>query len=332
MIQPAPLNLEIAEAPRHGSAFWIHSQDGIRLRVGIWKNKSPRLGTIMVFPGRTEYIEKYGRMITFLDGLGFSVFVVDWRGQGLSARTTEDPRTGHVQRFSDYQNDVAAMVAAAEELELPKPWNLIGHSMGACIGLRALTEGLAVDSSAFTGPMWNINLPALRRAAAWPASWAAQALGKGHVYAPGTDGQSYVLSTDFSDNRLTHDIEMYRYFVKQASNLTDCQIGGPSMGWLFQTLKETRSLTQVRSPDVPCIAFCGEQDLVVDPAAVRRRMAKWPDGKLEIVEGAKHDIFSEVPHIRERVLHEICEFFSNDQNVTNDRKAVMDTQYAQPVA
>ena len=309
-MQAAPLNHEIAEAPKAGTAYWIQTDDLVRLRVGLWAGGNAQKGTILVFPGRTEYIEKYGRTVTALAESGFTTFVLDWRGQGLADRIAKDPMLGHVVRFSDYRKDVAAMIAAAENLRLPKPWHLIGHSLGACIGLRALAEGLPVSSCAFTGPMWNINLPILKRFAAWPASWIAQALGQGQVYAPGTESRSYVLTTAFEDNRLTNDPEMYRYFLKQASTLTDHQIGGPSMTWLYQTLKETKRLSKLPSPDIPCITFCGKQDEVVDIPTIQERMKHWSAGKLEIIETAKHDLFSEVPAIRKTVISDICELFA----------------------
>ncbi|UTS82738.1 alpha/beta hydrolase [Phaeobacter piscinae] len=306
----APLYPEIAEAPEGGSAYWVYAKDQVRLRVGLWKPDSPQKGTVFVFPGRSEYIEKYGRTITELSKLGFGTFLIDWRGQGLADRSTTDAMTGHVDRFSDYHKDVAAMIEAAEELSLPKPWYLIGHSLGACIGLRALIDGLPMAACAFTGPMWNIKLPAAKRAAAWPLSWAAQTLGKGHVYAPGTDGTSYVLSTPYEANRLTNDVEMYEYYIRQATTLTDHQIGGPSLGWLFQTLNETKALSKVASPEIPCITFCGEQDEVVEISAVRDRMSRWPGGRLEMIPNARHDVFSEVPEIRNGVVARIGELFS----------------------
>ncbi|ATG41796.1 alpha/beta hydrolase [Phaeobacter piscinae] len=311
---PAPLEHEIAEAPKDGVAYWIQADDGTRLRVGLWKGKDAQKGTILVFPGRSEYIEKYGRTVSDLQKLGYTALVIDWRGQGLADRAADDPMAGHVVRFSDFHKDVAAMTKAAQDLDLPKPWYLIGHSLGACIGLRAIAEGLPVSACAFTGPMWNINLPAVKRAAAWPLSWAAQAIGKGHVYAPGTDGKSYVLSTAFADNRLTNDPEMYQYFINQATLLKEHQIGGPSLGWLFQTLNETRAVSKLPSPKIPCLTFCGDQDVVVDLPAIHDRMGKWPSGRLDLIENAKHDVFSEVPQIRERVTTEIAKLFTTGSN------------------
>lgn len=301
---------ELAEGPANGSAYWVHAKDGVRLRVGLWRAEQPRKGTVFLFPGRAEYVEIWGRTASAFNELGYTTIVIDWRGQGLAERFTEDRRTGHVNSFSDFQMDVAAMVQAANELDLPKPWNLVGHSMGACIGFRALTEGLPVEACAFTAPMFDIHLSAVERMAAWPLTWAAQALGKGHSYAPGYTGESYVLKNKFENNRLTTDSEMYQYWVDQAEAQSDLQIGGPSMGWLFQALKETKSLSKVRSPAVPCIAFCGDQDEVVSISAIQNRMERWPDGRFELIHGAKHELFLESSEARERILSQICDLFS----------------------
>jgi len=317
-MQQAPIFNEIAEAPDNGVAHWTYAVDGTRLRVGIWKSGIQGKGTILVFPGRTEYIEKYGRTVSDLVKLRHSVLVVDWRGQGLSDRATNDPMTGHVVRFSDYQKDVSAMIKAAADLDMPKPWFMIGHSLGACIGLRALIEGLSVSACAFTSPMWSIKLPAIKRAAAWPLSWAAQSLGKGQVYAPGTTGSSYVLSTSFEDNRLTSDPEMYQYFIRQAKTLTDHQIGGPSMGWLFETLKETSALSKKQSPKVPCLALAGTNDELVEISTVGKRMAHWPGGKFEQIQDAKHDLLSEVSAVRQNAVAKISQHFTKASDFRAD--------------
>ena len=91
----------------------------------------------MMFPGRTEYIEKYGDCAAEFTGRGFAFLAVDWRGQGLADRLLDDVRVGHVDQFTDYQHDVQATLDLAADLNLPKPWFVIGHSMGGAIGLRA---------------------------------------------------------------------------------------------------------------------------------------------------------------------------------------------------
>jgi lysophospholipase len=311
VLDNAPIHPEVAEGPPNVRAYWAHADDNVRLRVAHWPTEELSKGTVFLFQGRTENIEKYGRAVEYLHRAGYTAFAVDWRGQGLSDRLAEDPMMGHVVSFSDYQKDVAAAVEAARSLNLPQPWHLIGHSLGACVGLRAIIEGLPVSACAFTAPLWDINLPTLRRLGAWPLSGAFLALGKGAAYAPGTRGESYVLTTDFDDNRLTHDLGMYQYYQNVSESLPDQQIGGPSMSWLFQALKETRALSKLKSPSIPCLTFCGAEDEIVAIPAIKERMAGWPNGKLELMQNARHDVLYEVPSVRENVLAQICELFSS---------------------
>jgi len=63
-MQPAPLRNDLAEGPQGGSAVWVSAADGVRLRVGGWPAGSG--GTVLLFTGRTEYIEKYGRIAGLL--------------------------------------------------------------------------------------------------------------------------------------------------------------------------------------------------------------------------------------------------------------------------
>lgn len=308
----APYNSAIAEGPADGKAYWVHADDGVRLRVGFWEPKKSCKGTILFFTARSEYLEKYGRTVSDFLAFGYAAFAIDWRGQGLSDRLTDDRKTGHVNRFSDYQRDVAAMVKAAKDLNLPEPWFLFGNSMGACIGLRALMEGLPVTASAFTAPMWNISLSPIERMVAWPVSWALQTIGRGHIYTPGRKEKSYVLDVPFEDNELTHDPDMYQYYVDQADQLPETQLGSPSMGWLYQSLKECRTLSNLPSPAMPCIAFLGGEDKVVGVGAIKDRMAGWNGGKLEMVPGGRHDLLCEIPIIRNSVTNDICQFFSTN--------------------
>ncbi|MEP6018576.1 MAG: hypothetical protein ABJ251_08845 [Paracoccaceae bacterium] len=50
--------------------------------------------------------------------------------------------------------------------------------------------------------------------------------------------------------------------------------------------------------------------------AVQGRMKNWPDDELELelelelVENAKHDVFCETPHIRNKVVTDVCGLFA----------------------
>ncbi|WP_305971516.1 MULTISPECIES: alpha/beta fold hydrolase [unclassified Mameliella] len=307
---PAPFHADLAEGPADARAWWMTTSDGLRVRIAHYGSNGAR-GTVFMFPGRTEYVEKYGRVSRHLSDAGYHVLTIDWRGQGLADRMLDERRTGHVGVFEDYQRDVTSMVQLADELGLPGPRHLIGHSMGGCIGFRAVSDGLDVASCVFTGPMWGIRIADPVRPAAWAISRMSKSVGLGHLFAPGTGADSYVASNAFDDNLLTTDTEQWDYMRRQVLAIPELQLGGPSLHWLHEALAETRRLARRPSPKQPCICYCGTNERIVDIDRIRSRMARWPNGRLDMVEGGEHEILMESPHIRERVLSEIVTHFDS---------------------
>ena len=139
-LSPAPFYADVAEGPPNATAFWIKANDNVRLRMGVWPEEIN--GTVLLFPGRTEYIEKYGRVAADLAKAGYGMVAFDWRGQGLSDRPLPTYDVGHVDSFDAYQRDVAAFCVALDTLNIKRPWFMLAHSMGGTIGLRALYNGL----------------------------------------------------------------------------------------------------------------------------------------------------------------------------------------------
>lgn len=308
-MERAPLNNEVAESNEVGAAYWINTDDNVRLRLGVWQDQRAIQGTILFFPGRTEFIEKYGRTLPIFLEQGFATLLIDWRGQGLSDRVASDSRLGHVHRFSDYQKDVAAMIQAARSLDLPKPWYLFGHSMGANIGLRSLTDGLPVNAVAFTAPMWRIVVPIFLQHLVKPLSRLAVLAGQGEMYTKSQKGASYALHRSFEDNSITGDRDMYEYFVRQATSFPEAHIGAPSMRWLYEALAECDRLSIMPSPDVPCMVFLGQDDATVGRKEIEKRMSGWRNAGFTMMKDAKHDLLCEVPIIRQKVVRDICALF-----------------------
>jgi len=311
-VEAAPLFEDVADGPAGGRAFWLRTADGLRIRVGHWPcapDQSVR-GTVFLFPGRTEYIEKYGRAAGDLARRGYDTLTIDWRGQGLADRLLPDRRTGHVGQFGDYQKDVAAMLAAAEALDLPRPFYLLAHSMGGCIGLRALMEGLPVAACAFTGPMWGIQMASATRPAAWALSWSAPRLGFGHHLAPGTKPETYVMAEPFDDNTLTRDRDMYSYMQRQMVAHPDLSLGGPSLRWLNEALVEMAWLARPPAPSMPCLTWLGTHERIVCPDRITARMASWPDGRLEMVQGGEHEVMMDTPATRRTVFDGVAAHFA----------------------
>lgn len=300
--QPAPLFEDVARAPSGGAATWLTTADGLRIRVALWGKATATRGTVLIFPGRTEYVEKYGGVAADLVARGFAVLAVDWRGQGIAARIHPNPVMGHVDRFDDYQADVAAVIDHAGAEGLPGPWFLIAHSMGGCIGLRALMRGLKVRAAVFSAPMWGIRMPSAMRPLAWGLSTASRGVGLSHRLAPGQQLDPYVAREGFEDNNLTTDPQMYALMRDQVAAHPELSLGGPSLCWLNEALREMRAAAQAPAPRVPALVFLGTDERIVDPARIHARVASWPGTTLRILDGARHELLMERSETRMTVL------------------------------
>ncbi|KQB97290.1 hydrolase [Loktanella sp. 1ANDIMAR09] len=308
MLEAAPLFEDIAGGPAGGVAHWLTTSDGLRIRVGHWPLANAK-GTVLIFPGRTEFVEKYGNTAQALQDRGYASLAIDWRGQGIADRMTPKRAIGHVGTFADYQKDVTATLAYAQEVGLPRPYFLLGHSMGGCIGLRALIEGLDVQAAMFSAPMWGVQMATLLRPVAWGLSAMSTSLGFDEKIVPGQSEESYPLRESFEANTLTNDPEMWAHFGTQLRQQPDLGLGGPSLRWLNASLREMHNLCTAPSPQIPCLTYLGTDEVIVDPSRIRERMEKWPNGVLRVIEGGKHEMLMDMPEMRDMIFDETAAFF-----------------------
>lgn len=301
----APYYSDIAEGPEGVQASWVVAADGTRLRMAVWPTGEK--GTVLMFPGRTEYVEKYGRVATDIARAGYGMVAFDWRGQGLADRPPHRADMGHVESFDEYRQDVAAFLAAIEPLNLPKPWFLIGHSMGGCIGLRALYDGLPVVAAAFSAPMWGLQMsPILARLSPLIMA-AARPLGFGKSFAP---SMGPWVPLTFDDNTLTTDKAQFDYMWRQTDEHPELALGGPSLTWVKAAIEECDTLMAMAPLAMPALALVGTRERIVSVEPVEERMASWPSAQYISVDGAEHEVLMESPARRTQSLDAILAHFS----------------------
>src|SRR5436190_8487323 len=140
--------------PEGASVGTVKTSDGAVLRFARWEPPPGRKGTLCVFPGRTEFIEKYFEVVRDARARGFAVAVLDWRGQGLSERALPNARKGHVYDFSEYDRDLEAFVKEIVLPDCPAPYFALGHSMGAAVLIRSAHQSRRwFDRIVLSGPM-----------------------------------------------------------------------------------------------------------------------------------------------------------------------------------
>lgn len=311
-MDPAPYRADLAEAPEGAEAVWVRADDGIRLRLSL--HRTGTKGTVLVLPGRTEWAEKYGRVVSHIAQMGYASLVIDWRGQGLSDRLLPNRLKGHVEDYPDYQMDVQAALDCARDAELPEPYFMIAHSMAGAIGLRAVMQDMPVRGAVFSAPMWGVQFPLWARPVAGLMGTLAGWTGLGTSFAPTTGPVHYVLANPFQGNLLTTDPDEYQFMKDHLTAEPDFAVAGPTMQWVHEAHCECQWLATQPSPDLPCLTLLGTNERIVPSAPVHARMADWPAGDLVMIDGGEHEILMESPDKLDPVLARIAAFFDTHRD------------------
>ena len=270
--------------------------DGARLRYALWPGEAPARGTVILVPGRTEFIEKYFETVRDLLARGFAVAVLDIRGQGLSSREHGDRLKGHILDFQTYVDDLAHWIDACVQPALPQPFVILGHSMGAHIALRYLHDHPgAADCAVMTAVMTVIR--------SWPLSvgFARSMVKFGRrLFGPNatlvSGSRAKPLMARFEENKLTHDEDRFERMQALIHAERGLGLGPPTMGWLDAAI---RSMDLINSPDyaaaitTPILLGIPSDDQVIDVASQRRLAQLLPQGDSFMVPGSQHEVLME---------------------------------------
>jgi lysophospholipase len=278
----------------------IKTPDGAELRFARWAPPSGRKGTVCVFTGRSESIEKYFETVRDLRDRGFAVAMIDWRGQGHSSRRLRDPRKGYVRSFSDYEVDVATFVQQVVLPDCPPPYFALAHSMGGTVLLRLSHAGKRwFDRIVLSAPM--IDLPGNRTAL--PVRLLLRALrlaGQGGRYVPGgTDAVAGLES--FVSNPVTSDPVRYARNAAILEEDPTLGIASPTVAWADAAFSAMHTFRGVHYPSQirqPILMLAASSDTVVSTAAIEEFAYHLRAGSHLVISGARHEILQEQDRYR----------------------------------
>ena len=286
---------------------------GVRLRFGHHRPEGAVRGTILVLPGRAEFIEKYAETLIELQGWGFATAILDWRGQGGSERLLPQRDRGYVVRVEDYLADLDAVVARLDRLRLPPPFLMLAHSMGGHIGLRYLRgEPGRFAGAALSAPMFGIRLGPTPEPVARALCAAAIRAGAGWRYAPGqrdVDLARYV----FARNRLTSSPERYEELRHYVATTPELALGGVTYGWLGAALASVALIRQPGFPEAirtPIQILQAGRDRIVSNRAEALIARRLPAARLAVFPDGRHELLQERDEIRAPALATIRDFFA----------------------
>jgi len=289
-------------APEDGITGAIKTRDGVSLRFARWHPPPGRKGTVCIFQGRAEFIEKYFETVRELRSRGFAVALLDWRGQGMSERALADPRKGHVGDFSEYELDVEAFMNQVVLPDCPPPIFAIGHSMGAAVIMRIARQGNRwFDRIVLSAPM--IRLAGKSDSAFSKIAVRVMRLaGFGSAYVPG--GSEAVMAMGaFIGNPVTSDPVRYARTKAVLEVAPELGIGSPTVSWLNAAYRAMDEIADPAYPSKvrqPLMLIGAGRDQIVSNAAIEDVAIRLRAGSHLIIAGAGHELMMEQDRYREQ--------------------------------
>ncbi len=298
------LSTDTLTPPPGLTAGRLVTPDGAVLRVATGRPAGVPKGTVVLLPGRAEFIERHYETLADLLARDYAVATLDWRGQGLSARLTRNRLKGHIRSFAQYDMDLLTFMRRVVLPDCPPPYIALAHSMGALVLLRSAWRYPWFERAVLTSPL--VKMKARR----WPAwLWRAMAAGAawtglGRLFAPGV-AKRLPRVEDFEGNPLCTDRPR---FCRQAAMLAahpELGVAGPTLGWLHAAIRATDALQRIaqrhRPPLYPMLMLAAGRDALVDREAARQFAAAVGDIAFIVLHGARHDLWLEADRYRNAV-------------------------------
>jgi lysophospholipase len=292
--------------PSGGTVGAFRGYDGAELRYARWDaTRMPRRGTVCLFSGRAEFIEKYFEVIADLRRRGFAVATMDWRGQGGSQRMLSNPRKGYVRGFWEYDRDLIRFMKDIVLPDCPPPFIGLGHSMGGNILLRNATmPGLWFERIVLSAPMIALPETCLGTTASRAMIYAetASLLGMSTAYVVGGSDE-LISNAKFEGNSLTSDYERWIRTKAVLDRAPALGLGSPTVSWLKAALRSCRLLGASDFPariNVPLLMFAASNDTVVSTRAVEDFAVRAKVSSCILMPGSQHEILQENDAVRTR--------------------------------
>lgn len=298
---------------QHAVEGEFKGKDGVTIRYATLRQaKVDR--AILIVNGRVESYLKYQELAWDLWRQGYSLYLIDHRGQGMSGRMLNDPQKGYVDQFDDYVVDLKQFHDQIIMADQPAKLFLLAHSMGGAISARYLERWPDdIKAAVLSSPMLGINLGGLPK---WLAKGLASTIGTvgGWISEPPYGpGQGAYQDHGFADNELTHSQPRYQAFRQIYEQHPQIKLGGATAHWIYQGITGAdAAIADAGAIKTPLLVLQAGNDSVVDNAAQDRfcTIAKCEGGKPLRIEGAWHELFIESDDKRQPALTAMVDFFA----------------------
>lgn len=285
--------------------------DGVRLSYSKWEVPNEK-GAVVFVPGMMETYLYHPELIHDLVKSGYSLYVMDPRGQGLSERLASNPQIVHVEKFSDYVVDLQKFI---QEVVRQKPHQKVfglGYSMGGLITtLTAHKNPEFYDAFAAVAPPYGIQTKGIPKPLAKLITWARIAVGKRKEYV--LYGHDRPYDAPLAHYRGSNPRSEISAEIMRAS--PSLYMGGPSNGWLSTTFAASEEAQRAAASFyTPSLLIGAGKDTVVIPQAIYNFTKRSPLASLLRLPDSSHSIFVEPAYIRHAAVSDILRFYIHPEH------------------
>ncbi|PVX39231.1 lysophospholipase [Pasteurella langaaensis DSM 22999] len=291
----------------HFPIQYIKGQRNCQLayRHFVRDEETPRKLVILV-NGRAENILKWTEIAYDFFLSGYDVLIFDHRGQGYSQRLLKDSEKGYVDEFRFYAEDMAKIIEKVTALYDYQQQHIVAHSLGALISSFYLANyDHHIKSAVFSAPFWGMPLKHPVRDQLVVA--LMNLLGKGSDY---VFGKTAYQPANLDNNELSGCRTRMKWMNRVNRKFPAIHLGGPTFRWVHLCMNAIKQLPKILPRiEIPVLVLQSERERIVSNKNLTKLTALLPNGNIENIAQAKHEILFERDPIREQAMQRILAFF-----------------------
>lgn len=258
--------------------FGSFSSGSYQLAAHLYQPPHPKAAVILLH-GYLNHTGQFRHILAYLLENGYAAAVFDLPGHGLS--TGQMSRIDHVEEYTHALWDFLTILPS----RLNGPYHAIGFSLGAAVLADALLTGQAdsFDRVVLAAPLlrWNGYHPSKNTY---------------KIYRRFTDRIRRVPQRNSSDQK-------YLLFNRTQDYLHASSV---SLCWVKALFDWNDKIEKLPPTDKEIFILQGDRDRTVDwRYNLTLLTQKFPSSQLQIIPGARHELFNEAPLYREPVLQAV---------------------------
>jgi alpha-beta hydrolase superfamily lysophospholipase len=234
-----------------------------------WPAAGRPWASMLIVHAIAEHSGRYQHVGSGLADVGVDVAAIDLRGNGGSGGTR-----AHVERWSDYLDDVESGLAAVRASAGERPVVLLGHSLGGLIVLDYATSGRpAPDLLVLASPALDSTIPGWKKALARALSRISPTMR---------------IKNELTGDQLSADPSVgERYFADPlVERTTTVRLAAEGLA------TQTRVVGRLGSLSIPTLVFHGTADTIV-PVAASEPLAELPGVRRTVYPDLRHETMNE---------------------------------------